>query len=94
MFREIHVKTLRIETASYVRPIIPEEERLCLICNSGQIENETHFLLHCNAYSEERQYTLRNVENYDEFLELTDIEKMVYLLNTADIKGVKFFCFN
>ena len=31
------------------------EERLCLVCNSGLTEDESHFLLECTYYSQIRQ---------------------------------------
>jgi len=33
----------------------PVEERLCLICNNGYVEDEVHFLFCCNSYDCERQ---------------------------------------
>ena len=33
----------------------PIEERLCIVCNSGNLENEYHFLGHCEAYDEVRE---------------------------------------
>merc|ERR1711954_306133 len=32
---------IRLETARYVRPILPENERVCY-CNSGRIESESY----------------------------------------------------
>jgi len=46
---------LRIETARFVRPKIPPEERVCLICNNGEVEDESHFLLICNKFDQQRQ---------------------------------------
>ena len=44
---------LRIETGRYDQ--IPRVNRLCPLCKSNQIEDESHFLIYCNKYS-----TLRN----------------------------------
>ena len=46
---------LRIETARSIRPSVPPEQRLCLLCNNGDIEDETHFLLSCGIYDQARQ---------------------------------------
>ena len=43
---------LQIEIGRYQN--IPREERLCKICNSGEVENETHLLLSCKAYEQSR----------------------------------------
>ncbi len=43
------------------------EERLCLICNDGTLEDEEHFLFHCNFYYGEHQdfcnYMKNNIPN-------------------------------
>ncbi len=40
---------LHIETGRWYG--VKEEDRLCKACNNNQIENEYHFIFHCNAYS-------------------------------------------
>ena len=48
---------LRIEVGRWRRE--PVEERICLKCVSGQLENETHFMFECAAYERPREsYTL------------------------------------
>ena len=42
---------LAIESGRYTRIKPPKWERLCTVCNSGEIEDEEHFLLNCNAYT-------------------------------------------
>ncbi len=45
------------------------EERLCLICNNGTVEDEEHFLFHCNFYYGEHQdfynYMRNNIPNFN-----------------------------
>ena len=53
---------LRIETGRYLitnrdRPLEVNERR-CLICMSGEIEEETHFMLDCNVHEDLRQRML------------------------------------
>ena len=43
---------LKIETDRYQG--IPLNERKCRLCNSGSIEDETHFLFQCNSLNEAR----------------------------------------
>ena len=52
---------LQIEIGRYQN--IPREERLCEICNSGEVENETHFLLFCKAYEHSREDLRSSLEN-------------------------------
>ena len=55
---------LGIELGRHQKPYIPVDERICKFCNLGEIDDEYHFLVHCelNAnsravlYSDKRQY--------------------------------------
>ncbi len=40
---------LRIETGRYSK--LETKDRLCLLCNSNEVEDESHFLFKCNFYS-------------------------------------------
>ena len=40
-----------IELGRYQTDHISRENRLCPLCKSNQVENETHFLLNCSKYS-------------------------------------------
>ena len=42
---------------------IPREECLCEICNSGEVESETHFLLYCKSYEHSREDLRSSLEN-------------------------------
>ncbi len=56
----------------FVVIIIIIEERLCLICNNGTVEDEEHFLFYCNFYYGERQgfydYMNNNILNFNNLL--------------------------
>jgi len=43
---------LRLETGRYKGE--KEEDRICMLCNNNEIENETHFLFDCPLYDIER----------------------------------------
>ena len=45
---------LRIETGRWKRPIERREERVCTQCNTGNVEDEKHFLLECPRYEQLR----------------------------------------
>ena len=56
---------LAIETGRRRSPKIDREDRLCHICNKEFIEDEKHFLLKCENYSDIRNAFLNNVfESY------------------------------
>ncbi len=48
------------------------EEQLYLICNNGTVEDEEHFLFHCNFYYGEHQdiynYMKNNILNFNNLL--------------------------
>ncbi len=73
----IRILPLHIETGRFKN--VKVEERVCQVCNNGDVENEFHFVSICNAYK-----TLGNVM-YDKingvtFYNMTDIDKFVYLM--------------
>ncbi|CAC5379663.1 unnamed protein product [Mytilus coruscus] len=45
---------LKVETGRYARPPEPLQDRLCIFCDSGQIEDEKHILFNCCFYSDIR----------------------------------------
>ena len=74
---------LRIETGRYDK--IPREERLCNLCNSNKIEDETHFLLDCPRYSSIRDMFFSKIESKIPFLRLLSYETLIsHLMNSTD----------
>ena len=53
---------LRIETGRWSK--IPKEERFCEICVSGEVEDETHFMLFCPAYNNLRENMWKELERF------------------------------
>ena len=47
---------LRIETGRYKRPQIPAEQRICLYCNSGMVDDEKHFITGCRITGLQRYF--------------------------------------
>ena len=74
---------LRIETGRYFR--IAAEDRICQTCNAGQVEDETHFLIYCNTYRQNRQQLFGNITDMDNFVALTDQDKLKFLLNDCSM---------
>ena len=75
------VLPLCIETGRYQRPRLAVEERICKVCNSGEVEDESHFLLRCSLYNIERQGLIEKLPQPALFSILPDIEKMETLMN-------------
>ena len=54
---------LRVETGRWSG--LQREERICKQCSLGEVEDEAHFVLRCEALSEERRNLLRHMELVD-----------------------------
>ena len=85
---------LRLETGRFVNVRDDEtgrlrkltvNERLCQICNSNNVENEFHFLFHCDKFKSEREnfYSLC-IANYSNFVYLCDEDKLNILMNEGN----------
>ena len=46
---------LRCETGRWKRPKERWEERVCILCSSGKVETEKHFILECEAFKDSRE---------------------------------------
>ena len=71
---------IRIETARFIRPILPEDQRLCY-CNSGDTESEYHVLYICQKYQNLRQLWLNKLTKPHNFDALPINEKFQIVLN-------------
>ena len=61
--------------------IIPVEDRKCLVCKSNYVEDEQHFLLHCNGYVNIRNDLHSLISQTDShFANLSVYDKLMYLL--------------
>ena len=71
---------IRLETARFIRPILPEDQRLCY-CNSGDTESEYHVLYICQKYQNLRQLWLNKLTKPHNFDALPINEKFQIVLN-------------
>ena len=74
---------IRLETARYLRPVVPENERLCY-CNSGEIESEYYVLFKCQKYTNMREAWLSKIVKPDNFLHLPPQDKLKLVLNEPE----------
>ncbi len=63
------VAPIRIETGTYEN--LAEEQRLCVLCNKGEVESEQHTMMRCTFYANEQAdlFALATEQN-DTFLSL------------------------
>lgn len=82
---------LRIETGRYGRNRIDQNERLCLLCNTNNVEDEFHFMFKCEVYSTLRKkyikrlysnrpsmFKLLQIFQCDNSLELVNFSKYIH----------------
>ena len=58
----------------------PEEERLCKICNSNQIEDEKHFLCQCIIYDNIRTPLFDEIQEKNKNFKNSDINRQMIIL--------------
>jgi len=85
----IGILPLHIETGRYVGT--PPQDRVCLLCNNNQVEDENHFLFDCKLYDEFRSKLVDHVklENPDFNNHPTDV-KWKILFNYYTVKLAHF----
>ena len=74
---------LRIETGRYNKPMkLPVSQRLCQYCERNEIEDEFHFIMHCDKYKYERDVLFDKVKTFTSFDSITtDREKFVFIMS-------------
>ncbi len=84
---------LSIETGRYTS--IPEEFRLCLLCNANAIENEEHFLFSCSFYDELRESFFTDITQDNIYFDtLTINDKFKVLMCENNVKRTAKFLYN
>ena len=74
-----------IELGRYQRDCIPRENRLCPLCMSNQVENESHFLFQCSRYSFQKETFLNRInEITPDFERKSTSESIKLLMNSND----------
>ena len=77
---------LRVETGRYIGLNANET-----LCTSNEIEDELHLLLKCSLYDDLRRTLIaKAVETNDTFLQLSDIRKLVYMVEKHYVYVAKF----
>ena len=83
---------LRIETDRFnsKQEYIPPENRICKMCNLNCIEDETHFLIECPAYSLLREELFNSIELSNKFFcNYTHREKLIWLMSNEQLEEIK-----
>ncbi len=80
---------LNIETGRWHST--PVEERLCLVCKLGIVEDEFHFLCECICYSILLHCLFKSISSaYEDFENLPIQEKFAHMLKYDNVKVAKY----
>ena len=83
---KVGVLPLKIETGRWKKKKDEPKNDKCEICTSNAIENEYHFLLHCDALSEVRNEMFAKLGNIEGFHDMSDAEKMKVMYDSDKLK--------
>ena len=73
---------LQIELGRIRHPKVPLEDRVCRLCNLGEIEDTTHFLITCPTFNNLRCKLFNECTNYHpHFFSLTPLQKCLFTLS-------------
>ena len=76
-------------THKYRKP--KPNERVCQICKCNLVKDEIHFVCICNMYSSERLVLFNSaIQNCKQFLQLSNPEKFIYLMNNETKNRCKY----
>ena len=75
----ITAHNLNIENLRYGRDRKERFQRICTLCNSGEIEDEYHFLLKCSKYDDLRSQFIKKY-----YFRRPSMEKVVQLLSVKN----------
>lgn len=85
----ISAHKLYIERGRYTKPKTPIEKRLCLFCNLNEVEDEFHFLMKCDLYSQLRSPFLDKLRLFLDIDKLNDRELFFFLLQSQEHDVIK-----
>ena len=81
---------LGIETGRHTKPPKPQEQRLCLYCRNGCVDDEIHFLKKCDIHTETRQRFIGNIKSHtDGYEDLPANGKFVTVMRSSSEAVVK-----
>ena len=89
--RQQHKKFLntKTETGRYKKPKVPLNNRICNLCTDNVIEDEIHFLLCCDFYSDIRRPLLAKAQwCYSDFQNMSMQDKFVFLMNYINMQYI------
>ncbi len=84
---------LAIETGRHRKSWLPREQRVCVHCETGEIETETHFLVHCYKYISIRHLYFNKLTNLiNNFTAISETDQIKILLGEGQTAALRDTC--
>ena len=81
------VAPLKIETGRYEG--LFENDRICSLCEAGEVESEVHTLIRCPLYDIHRHELFEYISIIaPDFNQLSDIDKFVFIMSNSLVSKV------
>ncbi len=81
----ISAHKLAIEMGRYSRPPTPADQRLCLNCETSQVEDEYQYLTQCSKYADDREVMYgKNIVLCPNFENLSSEDKFLHMMTADD----------
>ena len=80
-----------METGRYSKPKTPINERLCRFCDTRSVEDETHFLIDCQLYTDLRLPLFQKAVtciNNEQFENLSSEDKLIFIMQNKYLQFV------
>ena len=78
---------LHVETGRFTRPKTPLSDRLCKFCNFSVVEDETHFLLDCDLFTDIRHILYEKALSLNQnFSQFDSAGKLKFIMQHKDMQ--------
>ena len=87
---------LPVEIQSWGMFLKPREDRICIICNLGEVGDEFHYLARCTVFSEDRQKYIPSIiqdSSLQNFLKILKSDNIRILRGLAKFLNIVFGVF-
>lgn len=91
LLSKLRLGTLDLEIETSRKDKIPRSERFCKLCNTGEVENEAHFILNCPALSHCRENYINSLSFNKSFACMTTDSKIKYLYFNENLSNKELF---
>ena len=78
-----------IERGRYQK--IPRNERICMLCDKGEIGDEQHIIMSCTSTKQFRDVLFKSMSHITQYKLLDTKQQFLYLLSCTDMSIIRIF---